>query len=237
MKNVLITGATKGIGKEIAVLLSKDYNVFITGRNGKELKNIVETTQIQDFFAIDLTDTNACQKLFEKFGNIDILVNNAGDYIYKEIDKYNEDEIEYLFKINAQIPFYLTTLYSKQMKEKRWGRIVNIGSISAVIGEAGAALYSSTKASLMGLSRAVGLELAEYGITVNTIHPGWVDTQLANTSIEDCEFSKEEILQTIPQKRFITPAEIANLVKYLISDNAKGLTGQNINLCAGLTIG
>lgn len=123
------------------------------------------------------------------------------------------------------------------MKAKKWGRIVNIGSISAMIGEAGASLYSTTKASLCGFAKAVGLELAEYGITVNTIHPGWVDTGLAQESIDKSEFSTDEIIETIPQRRFISPNEIANLVKYLISDDAKGLTGQNINLCAGLTIG
>ena len=105
------------------------------------------------------------------------------------------------------------------------------------MGEANASAYSATKASLIGLSKAVGLELAQYGITVNTINPGWVDTELGNSSIEDSEFSKDEILDCIPQKRFVSPHEIAALVKYLISDEAKGITGQSINLCAGLSVG
>jgi len=237
MKNVLVTGATKGIGKEIALVLSEFYNVFVVGRNEEQLQKLVKNSNIKDYIAIDLISSNACDKVFEKFPQIDILINNAGEYIYKQIDEYNEQEVDKLFKINAQVPFILTSLYTKQMKQKMWGRIVNIGSISAIIGEAQASLYSSTKASLIGLSRAVGLELAQYGITVNTIHPGWVDTELGQNSIEDSDFSKEEILDIIPQKRFISPNEIANLVKYLISDDAKGLTGQNINLCAGLTIG
>ena len=237
MKNILVTGATKGIGREIALFLCKEYNVFVVGRNENKLRELTQKSKIKDFFAIDLTEENACQKVFDKFSNIDILINNAGEYIYKELGEYEESEVQNLFKINAKVPFVLTSLYSKQMKQKKWGRIVNIGSISAIIGEAGAVLYSTTKASLTGLSKAAGLELAPYGITVNTIHPGWVDTELAQCSVEACDFSKEEILETIPQKRFISPNEIANLVKYLISDEAKGLTGQNINLCAGLTIG
>ena len=123
------------------------------------------------------------------------------------------------------------------MKSKNSGRIINIGSISGVMGEANASLYSSSKAGLLGLTKALALELAEHNITVNTINPGWVDTELGNESIEQSDFTKEEILDCIPQKRFVTPEEVANLVKYLISSEAKGITGQGINLCAGLSVG
>jgi NAD(P)-dependent dehydrogenase (short-subunit alcohol dehydrogenase family) len=123
------------------------------------------------------------------------------------------------------------------MKEMKFGRIVNIGSISGVMGEAYASLYSSSKSGLIGLSKALALELAEFNITVNTINPGWVDTELGNSSIEDSEFSKEEIIECIPQRRFVSPVEVAKLVKYLISEDAKGITGQSINLCAGLSVG
>jgi NAD(P)-dependent dehydrogenase (short-subunit alcohol dehydrogenase family) len=105
------------------------------------------------------------------------------------------------------------------------------------MGEAHAGLYSTTKSGLIGFSKAIGLELAEYGITVNTINPGWVDTELGNSSIEDSEFTKEEIVECIPQRRFVEPKEVAGLVKYLISEEAKGITGQSINLCAGLSVG
>ena len=90
---------------------------------------------------------------------------------------------------------------------------------------------------MIGLTKALALELAEYNITVNTINPGWVDTDLGNSSIEDSDFTKEEIIETIPQRRFVDPIEIANMVKYLISDGAKGITGQSINICAGLSVG
>ena len=126
---------------------------------------------------------------------------------------------------------------AKHMKEAKFGRIINIGSISGVMGEAHASLYSSTKAGLIGLAKATGLELAEHGITVNTINPGWVDTELGNSSIEDSEFSQDEIISCIPQRRFVKPEEVAGLVKYLISEEAKGITGQSINLCAGLSVG
>ena len=123
------------------------------------------------------------------------------------------------------------------MKENKWGRIINIGSISGVMGEAYASVYSSSKAGLIGLTKALALELAEFNVTVNTINPGWVETELGMNSIEDSEFSKDEIIECIPQKRFVKPEEVAKLCKYLISDDAKGITGQSINLCAGLSVG
>ena len=118
MKNVLVTGATKGIGKEIALTLCNEYNVFITGRNETLLKNIAETTNVKDYFSADLTNSDACYQIFKKFNDIDILINNAGDYIYKELGEYEEKEVEYLFTLNSVAPFLLTSLYSKKMKEK-----------------------------------------------------------------------------------------------------------------------
>ena len=132
---------------------------------------------------------------------------------------------------------YLISQVVPYMKSQNWGRIVNIGSISGVMGEASASLYSATKSGLLGATKALALELAEFGITVNTINPGWVDTDMGNSSAEDGDFSKEEIVECIPQRRFVEPKEVAYMVKYLISNEAKGVTGQAINLCAGLTCG
>ena len=123
------------------------------------------------------------------------------------------------------------------MKRNNWGRIINIGSISGVVGEANASLYSMTKSAFLGFSKALALELATDNITVNTINPGWVETELTENAIEESDFTIEEELEMIPQRRFIQPDEIANLVNYLISENAKGMTGQSISLCAGLSAG
>lgn len=231
--NILVTGSTKGIGKVIAEELSNLGNIFITGRNEHALK----TMSASGYCVCDLaTDVQVlCE--FVKEHKIDVLVNNAGEYIYGAISDMSAEQIEHITATNLIAPIKLISAAAPYMKTKKFGRIINIGSISGVMGEAHASLYSSTKSGLIGLTKALALELAEYNITVNTINPGWVDTDLGTNSIDESEFSKEEILEIIPQRRFVEPCEVANLVKYLISEQAKGLTGQSINLCAGLSVG
>ncbi|MBQ8459649.1 SDR family oxidoreductase [bacterium] len=233
--NILVTGASKGIGKAITLKLKSLGNVYATARNENALKEL----DCAGYFVCDLANFEELQKLgqYIKEKQIDILVNNAGEYIYSPIDKINTNDLAHIIDVNLKAPIYLANCAIPYMKQNKFGRIINIGSISGVMGEANASLYSATKAGLIGFSKAIGLEVAEYGITVNTINPGWVDTELGNSSINDSEFSKEEILDCIPQKRFVTPDEVADLVKYLISDEAKGITGQSINLCAGLSVG
>lgn len=231
MVNILITGATRGIGKAIAEELKSIGNVFATGRN-------VELLKIYDNYCVcDLSkDTEALEKYIAE-NKIDILINNAGEYIYGGIEQMTDTQINEIFNTNLVAPAKLIAKATVNMKEKKWGRIINIGSISGVMGEAYASLYSSSKAGLIGMTKALALELAEYNITVNTINPGWVETELGMQSIEESEFAKDEILETIPQRRFVQPVEVAKLVKYLISEDAKGITGQSINLCAGLSVG
>lgn len=233
--NILITGASKGIGKEIAQELKSCGNVYISARNEEALKSL----DCSGYFVCDLSKAEDLIKLgdFIEEHKIDILINNAGEYIYSRVDENKFDDLEHIISVNLKAPIYLAGRAVPYMKNNKWGRIVNIGSISGVMGEACASMYSATKSGLIGFSKATGLELAEYGITVNTINPGWVDTELGNSSINDSEFSQEEIIECIPQRRFVEPSEIAGLVKYLISSEAKGITGQSINLCAGLSVG
>ena len=230
--NILVTGASRGIGKAIAENLIKErHKVFVSARNEDLLKHY------ENYCVCDLA--NEVEKLgkFLEANNIDILVNNAGEYIYSPIEEIALSQIEHITKVNFEAPLYLISKAVPYMKSKNWGRIVNIGSISGVMGEANASLYSATKSGLFGATKALALELAEFGITINTINPGWVDTEMGNTSAEDGEFTKDEIVECIPQRRFVSPDEIAGMVKYLISEDAKGVTGQAINLCAGLTCG
>lgn len=239
-KNVLITGSSRGIGKRIAKeLKAKGYNLFLTSRNEELLRITAEEIGAKAYLACDLSTPSALESAadFINKNSIDILINNAGEYVYGGIEEMDYSKISDIFATNLLAPTYLCSKVVKSMKEKKWGRIVNIGSISGVMGEAYASLYSSSKAGLIGLTKALALELAEYKITVNTINPGWVETELGLKSIEESEFSLEETLETIPQKRFVDPKEVGALVCYLVSEDARGVTGQSINLCAGLSLG
>lgn len=235
MKNVLITGASKGIGKNIAEILAQEYKVFGTARNEELLKK----SKLTDYCVCDLSNTKDLEKLadFIKLNKIDILINNAGEYFYNKIEDISYRQFDEIFKINTIAPAYLISKAVLKMKSNKWGRIVNIGSISGVMGEACASAYSATKSALIGMTKALALELASDNITVNTINPGWVDTELGEDSINSSDFSKYEIIECVPQKRFVEPYEIAEMVKYLISEQAKGVTGQSINICAGLSVG
>lgn len=229
--NILVTGATRGIGKAIAEIL--DGKIFATGRNEELLKGY------KNYCVCDLTKEADIEKLgkYIEENEIDVLINNAGDYIYSAIERTLKEDIEKIIKTNLEAPLYLISKAIPYMKSKKWGRIINIGSISGVMGEAGASIYSASKSGLIGASKALALELAEYGITVNTVNPGWVNTEMGNSSAEYGDWTKDEIVECIPQKRFVEPCEVAEMVKYLVSDAAKGVTGQSINLCAGLSVG
>lgn len=238
--NILVTGATRGIGKAIALMLSESYcnkasgaKLFVAGRNEDLLKNL----PAKGYCICDLSKESSLLEEFIAANKIDVLVNNAGTYIYSAINKMQSSDIQAVYMTNLVSPTNLIKAAVSYMKSNKWGRIINIGSISGVMGEANASIYSASKAGLVGLTKALALELAEYNITVNTINPGWVDTDLGNESIEDSEFSKDEIIECIPQRRFVCPEEIASLVKYLISEEARGITGQGINICAGLSVG
>ena len=229
--NILVTGATRGIGKAVAELL--DGKIYATGRNEELLKSY------KNHIFCDLTNQSDLERLgdYIEENKIDVLVNNAGEYVYSRIEDCKYSEIERIIKTNLESPLYLISRAIPYMKQQKWGRIINIGSISGVMGEACASIYSASKAGLIGATKAIGLEVAEFGITVNTINPGWVNTDLGNSSANDSEFSKAEIVDCIPQRRFVEPIEVATLARYLISDEAKGITGQSINLCAGLSVG
>ena len=241
MKNrVLITGSSKGIGAAIATVLAQNnYDIVLTGRDEVALKVLAEKINAKGYIVIDLLEENSAQILYTKateiLGGIDILINNAGKYFYGAIENTATENISELLTLNTQRPYELISLFVKNMKKQNFGRIVNIGSISGAVGEANASLYSLTKSALIGMTKALALELAQNNITVNTINPGFVQTELLENTF-DKDFTKEELLDMIPQTRFIEPKEIANCVKYLISEEAKGFTGQSINLCAGMSI-
>jgi len=241
-RTALITGSSGGIGADIALKLSQNgFKVFLTGRNEARLIEQAQKCSAMGYMAGDLSDEDFLELLFksarEKLGCIDILVNNAGVYVWSPVEKTDKSKIDEVFRLNLQAPYKLCRLAVPEMKCNKWGRIINIGSISGTVGEANASLYSASKAGLIGLTKSLALELAEYNITVNLINPGWVKTEMTEPLFSDGILDESEQMDMIPQRRWIEPCEISALVNYLASEDAKGITGQSINLCAGLSLG
>lgn len=241
-RTALITGSSAGIGAEIALrLASNGYKVFLSGRNEERLQSQSVKCNAMGYLAGDLGNDAFCEELINKanktLGQIDVLVNNAGIYVWAPVEKTETAKIDEVLRLNLHAPYQLCKLVVPIMKKNKWGRIINIGSISGAVGEANASLYSASKAGLIGMTKALALELAEHNITVNTVNPGWVKTELASDVFENGTLDEEEQIDMIPQRRWIHPTEIASLVSYMASDEAIGMTGQAINLCAGLSLG
>ena len=230
-KNILITGASQGIGLAIAKHFAKHNNVYVVSRNGEKLEKLCKENKFAGYFAVDLTKHNII------YIDVDVLINNAGVYFYSPIEKMKDEDILNSIKLNSIAPYMLIKSVVPNMKKRKFGRIINIGSISGVMGEANASVYSMTKASLIGLTKSLALELAQDDITVNLINPGWVDTELIENKDLEENFSKSEIIETIPQRRFVKPEEVAQMCEFLASEKARTITGQSINICAGLSLG
>jgi 3-oxoacyl-[acyl-carrier protein] reductase len=215
-KNCLITGATGGLGKEIAKEFAKNgCNLFLTGRNNEklsslknELENDVSEIKI-DFEDADLSDADEIQKLIEKvkgaFSNIDILVNCAGVFPVKLLSDSTIDDFENCFSVNVKAAFILCKEFSQGMISKNWGRIVNIASSSAYAGFKNTSIYCSSKHALLGLSRSLHSELKEYNVRTFCVSPGSIKTPMGK-SVTGQNY-----------ETFLNPSEIAELIVHLVS--------------------
>ncbi|MEU3647178.1 SDR family NAD(P)-dependent oxidoreductase [Lentzea sp. NPDC034063] len=249
----LVTGATSGIGLEVARSLGKEgHAVFVVARNAENVQTTVKQLREEgieaDGAASDVTSTEdirtAVQKAVEVFGPIEILVNNAGrggGGITAELDEdLWLDVID--TNLNGVFRFTKEVLSTGKMVEQSWGRIINIASTGGKQGVVFAAPYSASKHGVVGFSKAVGIELAKSGITVNAVCPGYVETPMAGRVRQGYAnhwgVSEEEVLEKfnakIPLGRYSTPEEVAGLVTYLTTDTASSITAQALNVCGGL---
>ena len=249
----LVTGATSGIGLEVARSLGKEgHAVFVVARNAENVQTTVKQLKEEgieaDGAASDVTSTEeirtAVQKAVEVFGPIEILVNNAGrggGGITAELD---EDLWLDVINTNLNGVFRFTkeVLSTGRMVEQSWGRIINIASTGGKQGVVFAAPYSASKHGVVGFTKAVGIELAKSGITVNAVCPGYVETPMAGRVRQGYAnhwgVTEEEVLEKfnakIPLGRYSTPEEVAGLVTYLTTDTASSITAQALNVCGGL---
>ena len=239
-QTVLVTGATRGIGAAIASMFeSVGAKLILTGTQQEQVdafnehnaeQGIDHIRWMQVDFSSDTSTTSFLEAVEDEL-SIDVLINNAGTNIIRSIENVQAENMDTLYSINLRAPLLLCKAVSANMKKKLYGRIVNVASIWSVITKPGRAMYSATKTGLSGLTKGVALDLAPYGILVNTVSPGFVNTELTAASLSNEE--QDKISRQVPLGRFADPAEIAKTVIFLSSNLNTYITGQNLIIDGG----
>ena len=242
-KTALVTGAGRGIGKAIALELARQGAEIAILYAGNEQAAKDTTAQIEALgsrakaYCCDVksfAETKECTaQALADFGKIDILVNNAGVTKDGLIPAMSEEAFDLVLNTNLKGAFHMIRHLSMPMIKNKGGRIVNITSVSGMMGNAGQANYASAKAGLIGLTKTVAKELASRGITCNAVAPGFVETDMTEKLSEKV---KDAALAQIPLKRMAKPEEIAKVVAFLCGDGAGYITGEIIKVDGGLYI-
>ena len=238
----LVTGGSRGIGRAICLALAKrGATVVACARNTAALDELASEAQkrelrgVIDPQALDVCDRAAIDALVEavsgKYARIDILVNNAGITRDGLLMNMDDEQFEEVLTTNLRSAFWLTRAVSRLMVRQRYGRIVNIGSVSGVMGNAGQANYAASKAGLIGFSKAVAKELGRRKITCNVVAPGFITTDMTAALPEKI---KEAVAQLVPLGRFGEVQEVAEVVSFLAGDEASYITGQVLLVDGGM---
>jgi len=235
-KVVLVTGASRGIGKAIAVQLKElGATVLGTATSAHGADNISEYLGAGQGLVLNVTDNDSISSLFdlikENHGGIDILVNNAGITRDNLFMRMKDDEWQDIIDTNLSSVFKISKAVIRTMMKKRNGRIINIGSVVGTMGNAGQVNYATAKAGLIGFTKSLAREVASRGITVNTVSPGFIDTDMTQTLTDE---QKEGIFSQVPANRLGKPEEIANAVAFLASDGAAYITGETLHVNGGM---
>ncbi|OIK11376.1 3-hydroxybutyrate dehydrogenase [Bacillus sp. MUM 13] len=252
-KVVVITGSASGIGYEIGKVFAENGSkVVLTDINGEGAETAAEELRKLGLEAIglkaDVTSEedikNMIQAAHEKYGRLDVLINNAGLQHVSPIEEFPTAKFELMIKIMLTAPFIATKYALPIMKEQAFGRIINVASINGLVGFAGKAAYNSAKHGVIGLTKVSALESAPFGVTVNALCPGYVDTPLVRGQLQGIADTRnvpldkvleEVIYPLVPQKRLLDVSEIADYAMFLASDKAKSITGQAVVMDGGYT--
>ena len=236
----VVTGAAQGIGRTIALFLSeKGSDIVISDINEESLKEVVGEIEKLGQKAVpvkmDVSKLSQCEEMIkqavDRFGKVDILVNNAGITRDIVLLRMKEDQWDQVIQVNLKGTFNCTKAVIRYMFKKKYGRIVNISSVTGAMGNPGQVNYSASKAAVMGFTKAVAREYAHCGITVNAVAPGFINTPMTDAIPEK---ERGAMIAQIPAKQLGTPEDVANLVCYLASDLASYITGQVIHINGGL---
>ena len=242
-KIALVTGASRGIGRQIALTLAAQGAAVIVNYNGSAAKAEEVVEEIEkaggkaEAIQCNVSDFESCKSMMEdivsRYGRLDILVNNAGITRDNLIMKMSEEDFDAVIQTNLNGVFNCIKHISRQMIKQKAGRIINISSVSGVLGNAGQANYCAAKAGVIGLTKCMARELASRGITVNAVAPGFIRTDMTDVLKDNV---KEAIIATIPMKTFGETEDVANTVAFLASDAARYITGQVISVDGGMAM-
>lgn len=242
-KVALVTGAGRGIGAEIARALAKEGAAVIVNYCGSKEKAEVLAEEINagggsgEVYRCDVSDFAACgemiQELIQKYGRIDILVNNAGITRDGLLAKMSEEDFDRVIDTNLKGAFNTIRHMTRWFLKQRSGKIINLSSVSGIMGNPGQANYSASKAGVIGLTKSAARELASRGICVNAIAPGFIDTDMT-ASLPGA--AREKLQENIPLKRIGEPKDIANMAVFLASGKSDYITGQVFAVDGGMTI-
>lgn len=237
---VLVTGATRGIGKQIALDFAElGAELILTGTHKDQIemlnRNIEKSRNLREkYYCVDFTDpasTGTFLAELREYDRIDVCVNNAGINRIEYVDKTKIEDWDDILSVNLKAPFLIIREVSKIMKKNGYGRIINISSIFGVISREKRTIYSASKFGLRGLTIASSNELARHNILVNTVSPGFVLTELTKIILSEQEMA--ELVAQVPARRFATPEEISKAVLFLASSFNTYITGQNIIVDGG----
>jgi len=252
-KRAIVTGAGKGIGRSIALALARaGADVAVTARTASDLEILVGEIRALGRTAVavtcDVTDVDQVQHmattLLEGLGGLDILVNNAGNAESHKMLDHPDELWHRMLAVNLTGVYYVCKALLPVFIGQHSGRIITIASIAARSAGKYVAAYTAAKHGVLGLTRALAVELLPYDVTVNAVCPGYVDTPLTDTSIRNMvtrtgmseEQARAWLAQTSPQNRLISPEEVASIVVFLALESSRGISGQAINIDGGRTM-
>jgi 3-oxoacyl-[acyl-carrier protein] reductase len=243
-RTALVTGAGRGIGKAIAETLARQgVSVICVSKSaescGAVAAGITAIGGKAKALAVDVADggaiAKAAERLLTEFPTIDILVNNAGITRDGLLFRMSEDDWDAVLRTNLTSCFHWTKHIARPMTRARWGRIINIASVSGIMGNAGQANYSAAKAGMIGLTKTLAREFASRNVTANAVAPGFIKTDMTTEFVNDPEVSAK-ILDAVPLKRFGEASDIASMTAFLCSEEAGYITGQVFTVDGGMTM-